>query len=310
MAGPVRAGGYPDISSTSSSGFIPAMWSGRLVEKFYGATVFAEIASTDYEGEITAYGDKIEIRTVPNIVIQDYVIGGGLNYENPVSSKVELNIDNAKWFGFAINDIDRHQSDLALMDKWSDAAGEQMKVAIDTDLLGKVYADVAAENQGATAGAKSQSVNLGATGAPRQLTKDTVMDFILGLGQVLDEQDLPETGRWLVIPPWLSTLIKLSPLGNTYVSGDATSIMRNGRIGMIDRFTVYSSNHLAVVTDGATKPTRVMAGHSAGLTFASQMTQMEDLKNPNDFGQLVRGLNVYGFKVIEGKYLATGYVYK
>lgn len=310
MAGPTRAGGYPDISSTSTSGFIPALWSGRLVEKFYGATVFADIASTDYEGEITAYGDKIEIRTVPTIAIKDYVVGGGLTYDNPTSAKVTLNIDKAKSFAFALNDIDRHQSDIALMDKWSEAAGEQMKIVIDKDVLGQIYADVSADNQGTTAGVNSHSVNLGATGSPRQLTAATVMDFILGMGQVLDEQNLPETGRWIVIPPWLSTLIKLSPLGNTYVSGDATSIMRNGRIGMIDRFMVYSSNNLAVVTDGATKPTRVMAGHSAGLTFASQMTQMEDLKNPNDFGQIVRGLNVYGFKVIEGKYLASGYVYK
>jgi hypothetical protein len=70
------------------------------------------------------------------------------------------------------------------------------------------------------------------------------------------------------------------------------------------------SNNLSMVQDGANRVTNVIAGHKAGLTFASQMTQMEDLKNPNDFGQLVRGLNVYGFKVIEDKYLAHGYVYK
>lgn len=310
MAGPTRAPGYPDVSSSSASGFIPVVWAGKMVEKFYGATVFAEICNTDYEGEISALGDKVEIRTVPSIIIREYKIGGGLQYENPVSDKVTLNIDRAKYFGFTINDIDRHQSDLALMDKWSDDAGEQMKIAIDTQLLGEVYTDVSADNSGATAGLKSNNINLGVTGAPRQLAKANVIDFIADVGQVLDEQDVPETGRWMVIPAWMSNLIKVSDLKDASLSGDGTSILRNGRIGMIDRFTLYMSNHLSVVTDGANRVTNVIAGHRSGLTFASQMTQMESLPNPNDFGQLVRGLNVYGFKTVEGKYLAHGYVYK
>ena len=82
----------------------------------------------------------------------------------------------------------------------------------------------------------------------------------------------------------------------------------------MDRFTVYSSNNLAVSTDTvdsvSVKCTNVVAGHKAGLTFASQMTNMETLPNPDDFGQLVRGLNVYGYKVIGPKYLAHAYVTK
>lgn len=310
MAGPVRAPGYPDVSSTSSSGFIPAIWSGRLVEKFYDATVFGAIASTDYEGEISAMGDKVEIRTIPSMIIRDYVIGGGLTYDSPTSPKVELNIDRGKYFAFGINDVDAYQSDLAALDRWSEDGGEQMKIAIDTELLSEAYVDVSPDNSGATAGRKSHSVNLGAAGAPLQLTALNVIDFIVGMGQVLDEQSVPETGRWIVIPAWMSALIKSSDLKDASISGDSTSIMRNGRTGMIDRFTVYMSNNLPMVVDGATKPTHIIAGHSAGLTFASQMTQMEEIPNQNDFGKLVRGLNVYGFKVIEGKYLAHGYVYK
>jgi len=310
MAGPVRAPGYPDVSSTSSSGFIPAIWSGRLVEKFYDATVFGAIASTDYEGEISAMGDKVEIRTIPSMIIRDYVIGGGLTYDSPTSSKVELNIDRGKYFAFGINDVDAYQSDLALLDQWSEDGGEQMKIAIDTELLNEVYVGVSPDNSGATAGRKSHSVDLGAAGAPLQLTATNVIDFIVGMGQVLDEQSVPETGRWLVIPAWMSALIKSSDLKDASITGDSTSIMRNGRTGMIDRFTVYMSNNLPMVVDGAVRPTHIIAGHSAGLTFASQMTQMEEIPNQNDFGKLVRGLNVYGFKVIEGKYLAHGYVYK
>ncbi len=118
------------------------------MEKLYASTCFGEIANTDYEGEIKNKGDTVEIRTTPSITIKDYVVGGGLNYEKPTSDKVELHIDKAKYFAFEVNDIDSYQSDIKLMDDWSDDAGQQMKIAIDTVILGDVYADAAPENAG------------------------------------------------------------------------------------------------------------------------------------------------------------------
>lgn len=278
--------------------------------KFYDATVFGEIASTDYEGVISDVGDKVYIRTRATITIRDYKRGGGLTYEKPESPNVTLNIDQAKYFGFNCNDIDKYQADIELMDEWAEDASEQMKITIDKQVLSTIYADVSADNAGAAAGKLSQNIDLGSTGSPLQLSKTNIIDFIVDLGTVLDEQAVPETGRWLVLPAWACGLIKKSDLKDASLAGDDTSIVRNGRIGMIDRFTIYNSNNLDVVTDGVNRVTNVVAGHKAGLTFASQMTKMETLPDPDDFGQLVRGLNVYGYEVIEGKYLAHGYVYK
>lgn len=206
--------------------------------------------------------------------------------------------------------MDEYQADIGLMDEFTDDATEQMQIVIDQNVLETIYADVASTNQGATAGAITSGFNLGAVGAPLSLTKDNVLDFIVDVGTVLDEQDIPQTGRWLLLPPWLCGNIKKSDLKDASLAGDGTSILRNGRIGMIDRFTLYSSNNLAVVDDGGTNVTQIIAGHKAGLAWASQMTNMEDVDNPNDFGRLVRGLNVYGFKVIEGKYLVHARVTK
>ena len=101
MAGPTRAAGHPDYSSTSASGFIPSIWSGKMIEKLYASTAYAEIANTYFEGEIKNQGDSVQIRTTPSITIRDYEIGGGLTYEKPTSAKVELQIDQAKYFAFA-----------------------------------------------------------------------------------------------------------------------------------------------------------------------------------------------------------------
>lgn len=243
-------------------------------------------------------------------MINDYKPGQTLSYETPESANVELNIDKGKYFAFKLDKVDKIQSDIDLMDNWASDGGEQMKIAVDTDVLGNIYADVHAENKGATAGRKSGDINLGTAGTPVTLTKTNILDYIVDLGTVLDEQTVPETGRWLVLPAWACGMIKKSDLKDASLSGDGSSIMRNGRIGMVDRFTIYMSNNIDISVDGSDNVFNIIAGHKAGLTFAAQMTDMETLPNPNSFGQLVRGLNVYGYEVIEGKYLTHLYAKK
>lgn len=299
MAGPTRAGGYTSHASDSVSKFIPQVWSGKLVEKFYAATVFGEIANTDYEGEISDVGDSVVIRTVPDVTISDYEIGGGLTYENLNSTAELLDIDRAKSFAFAVNDIDKYQSDIAELNKWSDETGNKLKIACDTEVLGSIYSDAAASNAGLTAGAISGNIDLGAVGGTNELsvTAANVIDVITQYGQVLDENNVPEQGRWLVVPAWFTQRIKTSDLKDASLAGDGTSILRNGRVGMVDRFTLYMSNLLTREV-AAPNGFHIMFGHSAGLTFASQMVKMESLPNPDDFGELIRGLNVFGFEVI------------
>lgn len=305
-----RAAGMPAYNAGSASGFVPEIWSGKLVEKLYTATCFGEIANTDYEGEISSQGDKVIIRTTPNITINDYEVGMTLNYQKPTSQKVELVVDQGKYFAFEVKDVDRMQSDIKLMDDWSNDAGQQMAIAVDRNVLAYAYTDVAAENAGATAGKISQGYNMGAVGAPVGLAKENVVDFIVDSGSVLFEQDVPMEGRWMVIPTWMAGLIKKSELKDASLSGDGKSMLRNGRIGMIDNYTLYVSNNVAHVTDGSAKVANLIFGHKKALTFASQITELEDLKNPNDFGKLVRGLNVFGRKVIDPNAIGHGYVYK
>ena len=309
MAGPTRDSNHTNYSSTSASGFIPSIWSGKLVEKLYARTAFAEVSNTLYEGSIKGAGDTVQIRTTPSIVINDYEIGGGLTYEKPVSDKVELQIDQAKSFSFEVNDVDAYQADIKLMEGWSDDAGQQMKIAIDKDISAYAYTEAAAENAGATAGVESGSLNLGVAGTPVAITKTNILDTLVDCGTALDEQNVPDEGRYIMLPAWMNGMLKKSDLRDASIMGDATSAFRNGKIGMLDRFSVYVNNNMSTVTDDGTdnQATNVIFGHKKALTFASQMTNMETLPNPNDFGKLVRGLNVYGRKVIDPN--AIGHLY-
>jgi len=306
--GVARGAGVPNYGpGAGTSNFIPEVYSGKLVEKFYKTTVFGEIASTDYEGEIAGFGSNVIIRGVPDITVSDYVIGNNLTYERPTKVSTNLSIDRAKSFSIVLNTVDIRQSDLDLTDIFAEAGSIQLKIAADADMLGVIPAQVSAQNQGATAGADSGNLNLGTVTTPLTLTKTNVVDWITDLGQVLDEQNVPDEGRWLVLPPWTIKLIKQSDLKIASLAGDGVSILRNGKVGMIDRFTVYQSRNV-LKNQSPALSWAAMAGHSAGLAFAAQVTEAEMISNPNDFGYLVRGLMVYGYKVIEGKYLSVSYV--
>lgn len=286
--------------------FIPEIWSGKIIEKFYDATVLAAIANTDYEGEITSYGDKVNIRTKPDISIRDYNAYDALTSDAPSSSGVELLIDRGKYWSTVLDDVMEVQSDLDHLSMWADDASESMKIDIDTDVLAGISADVSADNQGATAGVQSgTSIDLGVAAAPVTVTALTAIGKIIDCGQVLDEQNIPETGRWVVIPAWLAAMIKTSELKDASLTGDGVSMLRNGRLGMIDRFTLYSSNLLPFNTTDAAHS--IFFGHSHGLTFASQLTKVETLRAESTFGTLLRGLQVFGFKVVDGTALGILY---
>ena len=310
--------------NNTSGSFIPTLWSAKLNQKFYKATVFGEIANTSYEGEISGMGDKVVINNRPDITINDYQVGTSLSYQVPTPSTVELPIDRAKYFAFQVNDVVAHQSQPKLMDMFSDDASMQMKISIDSSvLLGTatkqgIWNDVPAANQGATAGAISGGYNLGTATTPVALTAANVLATLTALAGVLDEQNIPETDRWLVIDPLTRQILMQSNLAQAQFMGDDKSMVRNGKIGMIDRFTVYVSNQLpkaAATQDyfgaaaaGTAKRRLILAGHKSAVTFASQMTKMETVRNPSDFGDYIRGLNVYGWKTIIPTGLASALV--
>ncbi len=273
--------------------------------------MLSAISNTDYEGEIKSQGDTVNIRTIPNITIRDYVKGQNLVVENPDKPKIQLVIDKGEYFACVEDDVDRVQSDIKLMDMWSKDASEQMKIKIDQRVLTDLLPDIASTNKGATAGQQSAAFNLGTTASPLTVTKDgsggttSVLDLVVDMGTVLDEANAPEQGRYLVIPARVAGLIKKSELKDASLTGDGTSVVRNGRLGMIDRFTLYVSHNLKVDSGGKYN---IIAGHKMGFTFASQMTEMESIRSETTFGNIIRGLQVYGYKVVKPEALTTAVV--
>lgn len=311
---PVPGAASAAASPAYSGIFIPSIWSSKLVDKFYDATVLAAIANTDYEGELRAYGDTVNIRTRPDVTIRDYSPDMTLQVERPSSDMVQLLIDQGHYFNTILDDVYRVQSDIDMMNLWAEDASEQMKLRVDRNVLASLPTLAHPDNAGLTGGRISNDINLGTNAAPVAVAKNdalgdkSIVDHIVDMGQVLDEQNVPESGRFLLVPSWVSSMVKKSELRDASLTGDGTSMLRNGRLGVIDRFTLYSSNLLP--NPGTPANHWLIAGHPMGLTFAAQMTNMETLRSESTFGELMRGLMVYGSEVIKPECLVASVVTK
>jgi hypothetical protein len=327
---PVSSGGAFDTNPSYSGAFIPTLWSGKLLAKFYQNTMLSEVTNTDYEGELKNQGDTVRIRLAPSITISDYVVGAGLGTaEVPTPIFQDMQVNKAKSFNVQVNDVLAYQSDMNLMNMFTEDAAKQLKIAIENEVFFNSFVTEgpAAANEGATAGAISAAYNLGTDTAPiDQATPENVLKAILRMSTVLDEQNVPEDGRFLILSPYDRHLLMQSSIAQAYFTGDQSSTIRTGKIGMLDRFSVYVSNLLpkgaagkalvAGLTDASTggavtnaKARRVMvAGTKAATSFAMTVNKTEPLRNQSDFGDIVRGLTVYGRKVVKPQALVVAQV--
>jgi len=208
--------------------------------------------------------------------------------------------------------IDIKQFAVKMMDKLSDDAGQQMKIYIDEEVLGEVYADAAAANKGIAAGRKSSAYNLGTTANAIPLTKSNIVDYIMMAEAVGDEQNWPEEGRWMVLPTWAKFLMNTSELKDASLTGEDKSILiRGGRIGRLGNFMLHVTNLYTPVVESGHNNYNITFGHKEGLTFAAQLTEMEYFeKLENTYGSGMKGLNVYGFKTMKTDALGVLYAYK
>jgi hypothetical protein len=307
--------GYPDYTQAGTNKNIPWAFSKKTIVKFYDSSVVPQITNTDYEGDVKGQGDKVIINTVPDIAISKYQKGSTINWQLAESPAVELVVNRAIQFAFKMDKIDMHQFLLKnYMDICAQDAAEQQKIYIDTEFLAAVYADAAAANVGLTAGRKTAGYNLGASLYPVAITKTNIIDLLINLGGVADEQNWPESGRWIVLPSWMAVLLKQSDLKDASMTGDGKSTLRTGRLGNLDRWTLYGTNLYTSVTDGGTgthTSYNVMFGHKSGICFVSQMVETEYFdKLETTFGKGMKGLQVYDWKVTKPESLGVLYCYK
>lgn len=263
--------------------FIPEYWSKKLTANYDNIGKMMSCVNTDWEKDLKD-GDTVNIQTFGNVTVSTY--NGTLDYETPTEETQQMVLDQRKSFAFKVPDIDKVQSNINLVNGYMGRSKIAVGLAKDTYLLGK-HSDVPAAN------------TLGTVGSPVALTKDNVDGYIVDLGAILKDNNAT-VGRdgkapWLVINPTIEKLMLKSPewisAGSEKINKD---LLINGSVAQYRGFNVMLSTNFVAVSSKY----YLMAGTTDAITYASQIDEVESLRDPDSFNDLVRGLYVYGAKTV------------
>jgi len=300
-------------TNQGNSFFLPSVYSKKVLNFFRKASVVEAITNTDYAGEISAYGDSVKIIKEPVIAVHDYTRGADTTQELLDDQEVSLIVDSAKAFKFIVDDIESNMSHVNFKEIASSSAAYALKDAYDAAVIEKMFLGCSAATPNHILGADNAtalgagvfdgtgSVDLGQTGETDPL------DLMARMARLLDEQNVPEEGRWFVAGP--DFYEQLGQSGSKLLSVDFNAgqgSIRNGLVssGKLRGFDMYKSNNIAG-TDNATG--KCLAGHMSSTATANTILSTEVLRDPTSFGDIVRGLHVYGAKVLRDEALVSAF---
>ena len=300
-------------SGQTNSFFLPSVYSKKVLNFFRKASVVEAITNTDYAGEISAYGDSVKIIKEPVINVSDYTRGSDTTDTKLTDQEISLVVDSAKAFKFIVDDIESNMSHVNFKEIASSSAAYALKDAYDAAVLATMFAGCSAATPNHILGADNAtalgagvfdgtgSVDLGQTGETDPL------DLMARMARLLDEQNVPEEGRWFVAGP--DFYEQLGQSGSKLLSVDFNAgqgSIRNGLVssGKLRGFDMYKSNNIAATSNATGK---VMAGHMSSTATANTILSTEVLRDPTSFGDIVRGLHVYGAKVLRDDALVSAF---
>jgi hypothetical protein len=269
--------------------FIPSIWAGQLLSPLYKALVFGSVVNRDYEGEIRQYGDSVRINEIGDITVNNYTqySATGLTWQELSSAQKMLVIDQAKSFSFAVDDIDMVQSKPKVMGEAMTRAAYAIADTIDQHIANK-YTDA--------------GITLTAT----TVTTTNVLSLVAKFGEELNKNNVPTAGRFLIVPPGFVTKLLLTVSGG--VSTDAVpketspGQIANGFIGNVYGFNILMSNNVAQSSAGVYQPLALVR---PAISYAGQLTKISAVQREDYFDQGVKGLYLYGSKVVRPYALAT-----
>lgn len=264
---------------------IAQIWSARILAKLEKNLVFAQsgVINRDYEGEIRAGGDRVHVHAFNDLTIGTYAKNSTtISYEQLTDTRVTLLIDQARYFAFKVDDIDAAQQLPKLIDSAADRAAYQLAEDADSYVAG-LYA-------GASTAAPDNTVETS------QFTSTNVYQKLVDLAVLMDQVNLPAEGRFVIVPPWVKGLLLQN---STFVTASAPEVVLNGQIGQIAGLNVLVSNNVKT-TGSAPVVSHMIAGHPSAWTYAEQITNLEGLRLEGSFADAVRGLHLYGARVLDG----------
>jgi hypothetical protein len=302
------------VSGQTNSFFLPKVYSKQVLNFFRKSSVAEAITNTDYAGEIAAYGDSVRIIKEPEITVYQYERGADVTKTALTDQEVTLVIDTANAFKFIVDDIETNMSHVNFRDVATSSAAYALRDAFDTGVIATMFAGVSASSPNHILGSDSATdLAAGTFDGTGNLdigfgsSEHDPIDVLSRMARLLDEQNVPEEGRWfLASPEFYEILVQSSSklLSVDYNAGQGS--IRNGLVssGKLRGFDMYKTNNIAAATNAAGK---CLAGHMSSTATAQTITSTEVIRDPDSFGDIVRGLHVYGSKVLRGDAMVSAF---
>jgi N4-gp56 family major capsid protein len=270
--------------------FIPTLWGARLLENLNKALRFAQagVVNRDYEGTIQALGDSVKINSIGRVTVGDYAKNTNIGDPETLSDgQTTLTITQSKYFNFQIDDVDRAQQAPKVMDAAMRESAYAINNTIDQFVAG-FYTDAATTNLIGT-DASPKTVGLGGSDAQ-------AYNLIVDAKTALDVANVPDDGqRWIIVPPWIEGLLLKDERFVKFGTPAQDERLLNGQIRQVSGFNVMTSNN---VNNTADTKHKLMFGHPMAISFALQINNVEAYRPEKRFADAVKGLTLYGGKVV------------
>lgn len=282
--------------------FIPVVWGAKLLESLKKVHVYTQtgVANTDYLGDITGMGSQVKINAIGDVTIKPYTKNVAIAAPDVLTdAQTTLDIDQGDYFNFSVDDVDVAQQIPKIMTNAMAQASYNMTDVSDVFAADLMVAGVAADNK----------IGTSATAIVPNTTEGTTMyDYIVDMGTLLSEAGCPKTGRWIIIPPWATAkLVKDDRFTNISASANPEAL-RNGFVSRVAGFDVLESLNVPDVAgtggESAKTDSAIIAGHPMAFSFAEQINKVEAYRPELAFADAVKGLHIYGGKVVRPTCLA------
>lgn len=252
--------------------FIPKLWAARLLENLQKNLVFANLCNHNYEGEIRQMGDTVHIIAPTALTIRTYTKGGNLTAEDATTgTATDLVIDKGNYFNFFVDDVEAVQARANTMDSFMREAAYGLADQCDQDIVTEL------------------KTNGSASSALTSIAAADAYDAVVDIKTAMDKANVAKTGRWLVVDPAFEGLMLKDARFASAYGANAEARLQNGAVARAAGFEIYVSNNLTG---------ELIAGTSDAVTHASQILKTEAYRPEAKFADAVKGLHVYGTKVI------------
>ena len=308
-----------DSALTNGQNFLPEIYSKKVLNFFRKSSVVEAITNTDYEGEISSFGDSVKIIKEPTITVSNYTRGLAVPQAYIQDEVTSLVVDTAKSFKFIVDDIESSMSHVNFKEVAASSAAYALKDKYDETVLATMFGGVSTSPDHVIGGDDTTDVDTiaGANTANKPIDIGGTtgvgvdpLDVMAHMARLLDEQNVPEEGRFFVAPP--AFYEQLSQSGSKLLSVDFNAgqgSIRNGLVssGKLRGFEMYKSNNCPTATQGGLV-NQILAGHVSATATAQTIVNTEVLRDTDSFGDICRGLHVFGSAVLRPAALVKAYV--